>query len=353
MQLHNTLLSIKRLEKHQAHHYEIKDPSVVQMADGRYMMFASVGNSVTQTWLVGRFIADHPAGEWQELEPVEFTNLAGPQLCAPAVTYQIIDGLPQWEMYIQTACFEEDGRIVYATSTDGQTFIGHPQPLVTREDVAPTNHPVVGVYDVGVSEIKLEDQELICMLYSGYRKVGCGDIYASYKKKHDTTASWSKGQRLIAQEEVPFHNRPDYEHFEWGLEGAKLIQVADDCFLIIGVCFMPKPDGFLGTRQRVFMAAATSLNGPFQPIGLPFLPVSVNNQTGENGHPDTLIEGETLWVIYQERTGDGRPWHLRTAAFNLPALELFMRNRLVQAETPLTAAQAPLAPEAYHFNYAV
>lgn len=351
MQLTNNLVQIKRLEKHLDKHYEIKDPSVVQVADSSYMMYASIGNSLTQTWLVGRFVASHPTAEWQELEPVSFTNLSGPQLCAPAVTFSVVDGSPMWEMYIQTACFEEDGRIVYATSTDGQRFEGQPQPLVTKSDVTQDTIPVVGVYDVGVSEVKLPDKELLCMMYSAYRKVGCGDIYVSYKDKHDRNANWTKGERVIAQEDVPFHNRPDYEHFEWGLEGAKLLQLSDDCFVIIGVCFMPKPAHFLGTRQRVFMAAASSIHGPFKPLGLPFVPMSSVHQTGENGHPDTLIEGNKLWVIYQERTGDGQPWHLRTAAFDLPALEQFVTNELNTPAAEVATMDLTKEPETYHFMY--
>ncbi|MBP9820186.1 hypothetical protein KBC79_05635 [Candidatus Woesebacteria bacterium] len=350
MQLMNELLRVNRLEKHLEEHYEIKDPSVVKVADGSYILYASVGNSVTQTWLVGRFVASHPTAEWQEIEPVSFTNLSGPQLCAPAVTYQLVDGGPLFEMYIQTACFEDGGQIVYATSSDGQVFVGQSQPLVTKDDVNQDTAPVVGVYDVGVSEVKLHDQELICMLYSGYRKVGCGDIYASYKQKGEADAAWSRGEPLLIQENVPFHNRPDYEHFEWGLEGAKLVQIADDCFMIIGVCFMPKPHEFLGTRQRVFLAASASINGPFKAIGLPFTTDYNADRTGENGHPDTIIEGDQMWVIYQERLGDGKPWHLRAAAFNLAALETFVRGKL-NFIADVTTVQS-IEPEAYYFNYA-
>lgn len=356
MQTNNALLNIKRLPHLLDEYYEIKDPSVVEISEHKYMMYASVGNSQYQKWLVGRFEADSPTGQWTELEPVEFENLSGPQLCAPAITYEEIDGHPQWSMYIQTACFEEDGVIALATSTDGHHFVGVPQPLATKEHIKDSPAPIIGLYDVAVSEVKHGQEQLMCMIYSGYRRIGCGDVFMSTKKKGDQ--EWSVPECVLPQEAVPFHNRPDYEHFEWGLEGAKLVQLADDCFLMIGVCFLPKPDGYLGTRQRVFFAASSSINGPFVPVGLPFAPQLNEWNTGENGHPDTLIIGETLNIIYQERSGDGKPWHLRTADFDLPQLETFLRNAIAQHAEEQTP-QETMANytqdydyKNYHFSYA-
>jgi len=38
---------------------------------------------------------------------------------------------------------------------------------------------------------------------------------------------------------------------------------------------------------------------------------------GENVHPDTFIDGENLWVIYQERLGENEPWKLRYAKYEI------------------------------------
>ncbi len=360
MQLSNNVLKIQRLPKHQSQHYEIKDPSILQRKDGSYLMYASVGNSNNQSWLVGRFSAQKIDGMWEELEPVEFSEISGPQLCAPAVSYEVqADESELWTMYIQTACFEENGVIAIATSTDGHHFVGQPHPVITRESIGDGPAPVIGVYDVGISEVHASDQDLMCMVYSGYRRIGCGDIYVSYKNKHDKNAEWTKGECLLAQENLPFHNRPDFDHFEWGLEGAKIIQLADDCFVMIGVCFLPKPNEFLGSRQRVFLAAARSMKGPYTPLGLPFLPQTSTTTTevkiivGENGHPDTLIHEETLWVMYQERAGNGQPWHLRIASFDLPKMEKFVRNKLGEQEMVTNQQIAEqLDVDQYHFQYA-
>ena len=113
------LAEVVRLPGHRDRLPEIKDPSVVRLPDGTFVMFASVGRSQGQEWIVGRFAADHARGPWRELEPVRFHGLSGPQLCAPAVTREERGGRPPWTMYIQTACFEEGGVIALATSDDG------------------------------------------------------------------------------------------------------------------------------------------------------------------------------------------------------------------------------------------
>jgi hypothetical protein len=310
-------LPVVRLKKHVAKHYEIKDPSVVQVADDKFLMYASIGNSLNQEWLVGRFEADNPRGPWTEIEPVNFVNIKGPQLCAPAVTVDRQSGQQTYHMYIQTACFEENGVIMRASSTDGQTFLGDTKPLISKDSVVQGPVPVVGVYDVGVSSIRQGQEELLCMLYSGYRRVGCGDLFMSTKTNQ---GEWVGGNCILPQEQVPFHNHPDSEFFEWGLEGAKLVQLADDCFMLIGVCFVPLPHTYAGKRQRVFIAIARSINGPFTPIGTPFEPISVSGKSGENGHPDTLIIGDTMWIFYQERLGTNEPWHLRLTSYKIPAL---------------------------------
>jgi hypothetical protein len=318
MQVDNQLLNIKRLPEHAERYNEIKDPAVIQLADGSLMMYASIGNSFEQHWQVGRFIADKVDGQWQEVAPVTFENIWGPQLCAPAVTYEVVGGQPIWTMYVQTACFEENGVIAVATSTDGQHFVGSDQPVFTKDSVINPPAPVIGVYDVAHSELNHQNQELDCMIFSGYRRIGCGDLYMSFKS--DADEKWSEAKCVLSQEDVPFHNHPGLESFEWGLEGAKLVQLAHDCYIIIGVCFLPMPHSFLGSRQRVFMAAATSPEGPFKPLGLLFEPIEQPSRTGENGHPDTFIQDGKLWVIYQERTGNNQPWHLRSAAFEIEAL---------------------------------
>ena len=329
-----TQLVLNRLPEYEFTHPELKDPSIVDQGNGTYGMYASIGSSVTQTWLVGRFIATHPNGPWTELSPVQFDNLHGPQLCAPAVIYDERKGQRTWTMYVQTACFEENSIIAKAISFDGKTFHGRKKALITRDMVLNEKHHVVGVYDAGISEVDINGEPYLCMLYSGYRKVGCGDLYMTLRKKNDVEDSWSTAKCVLAQEDVPFHNNPEYEHFEWGLEGAKVIQLANNCFMMIGVCFMPKPNA-LGTRQRVFYAVSDKVDGTYIPVGIPIEPQPNVHSTGETGHPDTIIQGNDMWLIYQERTGDGAPWHLRSAKYMISELTHVMRGRLEQLSSSM------------------
>jgi len=226
-------------------------------------------------------------------------------------------------MYIQTACFEENGVIASATSTDGETFSGVSASLITRETVDDAQKKVIGVYDAGISEITMDQEDYLVMLFSGYRRVGCGDIYLSYKKKHAPDNEWTKARNVLSQEDVPFHNHPDYEFFEWGLEGAKLVQLTPQLFLMIGVCFLPMPHGYDGQRQRIFFALSDRIDGPYTPLHIPLYTPAYAASPAEQGHPELLIHDNSLWIIYQERKGTGMPWYLCYAKYDLSTLTRF------------------------------
>ncbi len=324
----NTLLDVRRLSKYQTEYPEIKDPSVV-FANGQWQMYASIGRSTDQQWIVGRFVAEQPEGPWQEVDATEFDGISGPQLCAPAVLFDTQNGTPQWNMYIQTACFEENGVIVEARSDDGHTFSNVQASVVTREHIQPNNrHEVVGVYDAGISTVQIDGEEVVAMIFSGYRRVGSGDIYLTWKKKNDPESTWALPQLILEQESVPFHNHPTYESYEWGLEGGKIEQLDNELFMLVGVCFLPMPKGAEGTRQRVFFAASIKLDGPYIPLGTPFPPQRYEQPGGEHGHPDTFIYKDKLIIIYQERRGESQPWHLRYATLDLKQLKTYAEQTI-------------------------
>jgi hypothetical protein len=339
----NSLLHLHR-DSHLAPQYpELKDPSIVSDGKGGYFLYASIGSSITQQWIVGRFAATAPDQIWTELSPVTFEKIAGPQLCAPALLHKKVDQKSIWQMYIQTSCFEENGVIALANSEDGQHFVGQPEPVIRHQEITDSKQPVVGVYDAGISELKIENKPFYCLIFSGYRRVGCGDVYMSLCPT-DQPGNWSKPEELLAQEEVPFHNQPTDHHFEWGLEGAQIIQLDKQCFLMIGVCFLPLPDGHLGKRQRVFFATSQNVHGPYIPLGVPFEPQKYETQAGEHGHPDSLVLGDDFWLIFQERSGDKKPWHLRIAQFKVSELKKYAQQILWVAQhlpnTRLTPIQS-------------
>lgn len=89
-------------------------------------------------------------------------------------------------------------------------------------------------YDVAVSDFTSSGSDCQCMTFSGYRSVGCGDIYMTMRPKNGANAAWSEPKLILAQENVPFHNPPGSKNFEWGLEGAMIMQLDEDVFLLHG-----------------------------------------------------------------------------------------------------------------------
>ena len=324
---------------------EMKDPSVIRMADGSYQMYCSLGTSVTQQWVVGRFEAQHPGGPWQELPHAEIENVAGAEVCAPAVVLSQKDGKPLFEMYVQTTCFSPDGVIAYATSEDGQHFTGADKPAMTCADLtAEDQKHIMSLYDVGMSDFDMGDKTYECMVFSGYRRIGCGDVFMSLREKPAdaaTPVAWSQPQLVLKQEDVPFHNKPDNDNFEWGLEGVKIDKLADDAYLMTGVCFLDQPNEARGTRQRVFFAAAQKPEGPSVPLRTPIAPTVYPEGKGENGHPDTVDMGDALGFLYQERAGEGMPWHLRYTEMKKADLLAEVRAAFVPTGVKPAAPQSP------------
>jgi hypothetical protein len=326
------LVDIRRRDSEDTEFFQVKDPSVVQLPDGTYAMYSTLDASYMKPGLVGRFTAAHPGGPWQEEEPAVLEGVTGPEVCAPSVVMEEKDGKPVFKMYIQTSCFHEDGEIAVATSADGIHFTAEPAAM-TKDDVPGS----VSLYDVAVSDLTRNGRPAECMVFSAYRAVGCGDVYISMRDKG--AAAWEKPALALKQEDVPFHNQPGSENFEWGLEGAKVVQLAEDAYLMVGVCFLDKDKSERGTRQRVFFAAAASPEGPFLPMDMPIAPTKYPDGTGENGHPDIIDLGDKFGILYQERAGEGaaRPWHLRYAEADKDDLLVDVRARLAPPPPRLEA----------------
>ena len=255
------------------HQFEIKDPSVVRQEDGTYIMYATVfGPAIGKNENIGRFHAHDLKGPWTKLAPARVQGIEGPEICAPQIIRTAHEGKPLWLMYVQTSCFSEDGIIIAATSQDGIDFYAAAQPAMTRKNLAPPYaDKAISIYDVSISGITRHGVAHECMAFSAYRKIGSGDIFMSVRKKGDT--DWPPARMVLKQEDVGFHNHPDSPHFEWGLEGAKIMQVDDDCFILFGVCFLDKDENGIGKRQRVFIAGAHAVEGPYTALETPIQPV--------------------------------------------------------------------------------
>ncbi len=330
--IRSILIKVHRILDETCVYDDIKDPSIIVLPDGTYQMYATIRTMATQAWTIGRFHAIRPDGPWQELEPPVVYGVEGPEVCAPSVVFEEIAGRWIWTMYVQTTCFRSNGIIAVAQSTDGFSFYAVPAPAMTPDQVpASLLPPVVGLYDVAVSEYTISDRQYECMVFSGYRRIGCGDLYMASREKTGIRSDWGIARLILKQEDVPFHNDPGSQNFEWGLEGAKLVQLAEETFVLIGVCFLEKGNEHRGTRQRVFLAASRQPTGPFIPMSLPLEPTLYDVGQGENGHPDTVDLGDTLGIVYQERAGEGKPWHLRYAELRKDKLIHMVDHTLDQA----------------------
>ncbi len=329
-------------------HPEFKDPCIYALEDGTFRMCASRGHvhptaqdHRSEQWDIGLFAAENFDGPWQEIGPLHIAwpenpcgfNLVPHEACAPAITCRTIGGAAQYDLYVQSGCFQPDSAILHGTSNDGLHYNIAPEPLISVQDMRERGFDLQGLYDASVSEVREGRKTYEYLTFSGYQTghgIGRGDIYSLRReKRHGTYGAWYKDsiQCLLTHDQMAeaggakLHNQIGQDDYEWGLEGAKITQLADRRYMMVGVCFLPAEVAPRGSRQRVFMAAASSPNGPYHPVGLPFEP----HGPGENGHPDAVCVGEhKVGFLYQQRlrTAEDRDgqWHLCSA--QIPREEL-------------------------------
>ncbi len=114
---------------------------------------------------------------------------------------------------------------------------------------------------------------------------------------------------------MPFHNQRGIDGYEWGIEGAQLVELRDGRVLLNAVCFLTGHPA--GTRQRVFFAISDTATGPFHVLG-PVLAPESGDGSGENGHASAVVDGEELVLLFQERTLSDPLWRMAVARAPLP-----------------------------------
>jgi hypothetical protein len=166
-----------------------------------------------------------------------------------------------------------------------------------------------------------------------------GDIYMMLRDRTVRGAKWSKPKLALDMKDISFHNQPKKAKegkctYEWCPEGTQVIGLDDTHYLMVGVCFLGREGLGDGERQRVFLAAADNINGPFVAFARPFKPVDAR---GENGHPDTVVDwkNQILEVILQERgnrlpDGKDAPWGLRHGEIELARLKPLMEEAVAR-----------------------
>lgn len=273
---------------------DTKDPCPIYDEYGQLHIYGSVGRDSLGWWL---FHATwNPKGKWVEELPVRFHGIEGGSIAAPGMAYD--NGI--FHMFIQTDCFELGGNIEHLISTDGQNF----RYLDTPHKAKP-NSVEAGVYDPHPAIIYGKKY----IVYSAMAERGKPDtINLLSSVDNSWYGPWKPDGQLLKQHEIAWHhNQPDQPEYEWGVEGAQLLELPNGLILMNAVCFLPYGDR--GTRQRTFFAFAEGINGPYYSVG-PMLNPQPGWEEGENGHSAVLVEDGIFKLFYQARQDDdhAHPW---------------------------------------------
>ncbi|MBA3446678.1 MAG: hypothetical protein H0T56_03545 [Pseudaminobacter sp.] len=280
---------------------DLKDPCPV--FDGEvWHIFGSGGTVTTETW--GIFHATSPSlyGPWTEHEIIALGGVSGSGVAAPGVTWD--NGV--FHMFIQTEFKLAGGRCEHAVSNDGFNWVVLKPAILslpgTGEDGIYDPHPaMIG----GVRYI----------VYSGmpaFTHVPQPDVYLARSETESWFGPWKRVGKILDHNDLPHHNPRGHPDYEWGIEGAQLVEMPDGRVLLNATCFLPS--GARGSRQRVFFAVADTVEGPYQTLG----PVLDLTEPGENGHSTVMINDGELTLFYQSRVGaTNNRWRFGIAKCNL------------------------------------
>ena len=278
-----------------ARYPDVKDPCPV--FDGRQWHLFGTGCGVPHGVEVMHSIGPTLDGPWTELEPAVLVGVDDIEFpCAPGV---IADGR-RFHMFLHHDFNILGGAVEHLVSRDGgRTFVHHDTALGSIAGSAEA-----GVYDPDPAEIDGDRY----LTYSAMSVIGQPDLYLARSVSGSWNGPWERLGCILRHEDVECHNQLDDDDYEWGLEGAQLTELPDGTVLLTAVCFLAgRPRG---ERQRLLLAVADEPTGPFEVVGPIITP---EGGLGENGHGSTVIDGDQVRIVYQERAGDGYPWHFRHA----------------------------------------
>jgi hypothetical protein len=231
-------------------------------------------------------------GPWTLQPPAVLCEVAGTCVAAPGV---VADGAAL-HMFVQTEYNFFGGRVEHLVSDDGgSTFV--------RTDTALRSDPHVGeagLYDPHPAEIAGERY----LVYSAFNVIGCPDIYLARSESGCWDGPWERLGAILRHQDVACHNQIGDPAYEWGLEGAQLLELSGGQVVLNAVCFLAGAP--VGSRQRVFFAVADAATGPYDVIG-PVLGLPDGAEHAENGHASVVVHDGALHLFFQERTGQG-PW---------------------------------------------
>lgn len=209
-------------------------------------------------------------------------------------------------MFVQTEFMKSGGRCEHAVSNDGFNWV-----VLRPAILATPGTGEDGIYDPHPAMIAGQRY----LAYSGmppFTRVPQPDIYLARSMSDSWFGPWKRLGKILDHSELPHHNSREHPDYEWGIEGAQLVELPDGRILLNATCFLP--EGPRGSRQRVFFAIADKVEGPYASLG----PVLDPGEPGENGHSTVIVDGSELTLFYQiRRVATDHRWRFGIAKFDL------------------------------------
>ena len=275
----------------------VKDPCPVH--DGqRWHLFGTAITAPHEFELL-HAVADRITGPWQMLDPVDVETIDGGCVAAPGVIAE--NGV--LHMFLQTDYNALDGRIEHLVSTDGGASFDHARTAMTSLP----GTAEAGIYDPHPA--LLWGRRFL--VYSAFTVVGQPDVHLAVSEADSWDGPWHRLGPILRHEQVSCHNQLGDGTYEWGLEGAQLVELPDGRVLLNAVCFLPGAPA--GCRQRVFFGVGDTPVGPFDVLG-PVITPPGGNEAGENGHATVVVTGNELHLFLQQRPLRGGDWHYALAS---------------------------------------
>jgi hypothetical protein len=290
------LLTRRPLQFDQQRYLAVKDPCPVHDSH-QWHLFGTAITSPHEFELL-HAVADRIDGPWRVLDPVDVGPLEGGCVGAPGVIAE--SGV--LHMFLQTDYNALGGRIEHLVSSDGgQSFAHAGTALRSLPGTAEA-----GIYDAHPA--MLWGRRFV--VYSAFSVVGEPDIHLAVSESDGWDGPWHRLGPILRHEQVSCHNQLGAGDYEWGLEGAQLVELPDGRILLNAVCFLPGEP--TGCRQRVFFSIGDSPVGPFDVLG-PVLTPPGGYGAGENGHATAVIHDDKVQVFLQQRPLTGDDWHYALA----------------------------------------
>jgi hypothetical protein len=280
----------------QRRYLAVKDPCPVY--DGRRWHLFGTGITAPHEFELLHALATDLQGPWQLLDPVDVAGIEGGCVAAPGVIADH-DGL---HMFLQTDYNALGGRIEHLVSTDdGETFRHQRTVLTSAAHIGEA-----GIYDPHPAVLWGRR----FLVYSAFSVVGQPDIHLAVSESDGWDGPWHRLGPILRHEQVSCHNQIGACDYEWGLEGAQLVELPDRQVLLNAVCFLPGAPA--GSRQRVFFALGDSPVGPFEVMG-PVLTPAGGPVAGENGHASAVVVRDEIQLFLQQRPRGRGDWHYALA----------------------------------------